>query len=193
MNSGNQNFSGERRTSPPLSGDRGGLDSASWLRAGPARLIDQEITTFIVQTGSHLTPLSTPDDTNINTGRSGSCRPGDLSLPAGTAGRLPGDGPLRLAAVPVQSDDLTGPGHQLTFSEDLVVEEQQEQEADRRGSQSPGQPEELHQGERGGERQKVRTEIIYPQAGAASRRRVHPDPTRSRTEARDRLWHLRGW
>lgn len=43
---------------------RGGLDSAPRLRAGPARLIDQEVATFVVQTRSHLTPLSTPHDTN---------------------------------------------------------------------------------------------------------------------------------
>lgn len=33
-----------------------------------------------------------------------------------------------------------------TFSQDLFVEEQEEQETDRSGSQSPGQPEELHEG-----------------------------------------------
>lgn len=162
MDDGNQSFSGERLFSPPLSGDRGGLDSAPWLRAGPARLIDQEITTFIVQTRSHLTPLSTPDDTNVDTGRSRSCSPGDLSLSAGTAGRLSGDCPPGLAAVAVQSDNLTGPCHQLTFSQDVVVDEQEQQEGDRSGSQSPDQPEELHEGDtrRRALSQKVQSVII---------------------------------
>lgn len=39
----------------------------------------------------------------------------DLALSAGTACCLSGDGPPRLAAVPVQCDDLASPGRQLTW------------------------------------------------------------------------------
>lgn len=128
-----------------LSGDRGGLDPSSRLRTSPARLIHQKITAFVVQTRHHVAPLSTPHDTHVHTGGSGSCRPSDLSLPAGTAGRLSGDGPLGLTAVPVQSHHLTRPGDQQTFSEHVVVEQQQEQDADRRRSQTPQQPHKLHE------------------------------------------------
>lgn len=51
----------------------------------------------------------------VHTGGSGSCSPGDLALLTGTAGRLPGDGPSWLAAVPVQRHDLTCPGCQLAW------------------------------------------------------------------------------
>lgn len=149
MDDGKRSVCGECLSSPLLSGDRGGLHSASWLRAGPARLTDQEVTTFIIQTRTHRTPLTTTDDTNVHTGRSGSRRPGDLSLLAGAASRLSGDGSPRLAAVSVQSDDLTGSRRQLTFFQDLVVEDQQQEEAERRGCQSPDQPEELHEGDPG--------------------------------------------
>lgn len=59
-------------------------------------------------------PISCGERLTINTGRSGPTGAGDLPLPAGAAGRLSGDGPPRLAAVPVQSDDLAGPRRQLT-------------------------------------------------------------------------------
>lgn len=41
---------------------RGGLDPAPWLRAGPARLTEEEVTLFIIQTRTHRTPLTTADD-----------------------------------------------------------------------------------------------------------------------------------
>lgn len=61
-----------------------------------------------------VSPPTSCERLTVNTGRSGSSCAGDLPLPAGAAGRLSGDGPPRLAAVPVQSDDLAGPRRQLT-------------------------------------------------------------------------------
>lgn len=50
----------------------------------------------------------------VHAGGPGSGGARDLPLSAGTAGRLPGDCPPRLAAVAVQRHNLTGAGGQLT-------------------------------------------------------------------------------
>lgn len=50
----------------------------------------------------------------VHAGGPGSGGARDLPLSAGTAGRLPGDCPPRLAAVSVQRHNLTGAGGQLT-------------------------------------------------------------------------------
>lgn len=50
----------------------------------------------------------------VHAGGPGSGGARDLPLSAGTAGRLPGDRPPRLAAVAVQRHNLTGAGGQLT-------------------------------------------------------------------------------
>lgn len=47
-----------------LSAHRGRADSASRPRAAPARLIDQKVTVFIIQTGRHVAPAPPPDDVN---------------------------------------------------------------------------------------------------------------------------------
>lgn len=56
-----------------------------------------------------------PPPLTVHTGRSGSCSSSDLALLTGTAGRLPGDGPPWLAAVPVQRHNLTCPRCQLAW------------------------------------------------------------------------------
>lgn len=54
----------------------------------------------------------------VYTGRPGPGGPGDLTSPAGAAGRLPGDGPPGEAAVPVEHHDLAGAHRQLACSEE---------------------------------------------------------------------------
>lgn len=50
----------------------------------------------------------------VHTGGSGSPGTSNLSLPAGAAGSLPGNGPTGLAAVMVHSDNFTGSCCRLT-------------------------------------------------------------------------------
>lgn len=49
----------------------------------------------------------------VYTGRPGPGGPSDLTSPAGAAGRLPGDGPPREAAVSVEHHNLAGSHRQL--------------------------------------------------------------------------------
>ena len=70
---------------------------------------------FLGVSNNQLQPFESGEHLTLDTGRSGSCRPGDLPLPAGAAGRLACDGPPWLAAVPVQSNNLTGPRRQLPW------------------------------------------------------------------------------
>lgn len=84
-------------------------------------------------------PESNPPNTHthtltVHTGGSGSCSSGDLALLTGAAGRLPGDGPSWLAAVPVQRHNLTCPRCQLAWKRHYTTG----QRVRERGSHKPG-------------------------------------------------------
>lgn len=66
-----------------------------------------------------------------------------------------------------------------TFSQDLAVEEQEEQKGDRSGSQSPGQTEELHEGEPRTARGAKKSELLLS-AGCCLL--TTPHPTQSHPE-----------
>lgn len=59
-----------------------------------------------------------------------------------------------------------------TFSEDVLLEEQEKHEAEH-GSQSPEQPQELHEGGPG--QRGCPTKCEDPQAGLSSQCRIHPE------------------
>lgn len=68
----------------------------------------------------------------------------------------------------IQNDDNNTQTHtHSTFSEEGAVEDKEEQEADRGGSQSPGQPEEQHERD-----WRSRDD---PRDGASSLRRIQPE------------------
>lgn len=75
------------------------------------------------------------------TGSGGAC---NLALPAGTPGSLPGNGPPWLTAVPVQGHDFTRPCCQLTFSEKMRLNEEDEEKAHRRSRERPRHAKMLH-------------------------------------------------
>lgn len=108
---------------------RDGLDAATALGASPSRSVEQEAAELSLHAGCHLTPLTAPDDTGIYTGRSCPGGSSDLTSPTGTAGRLSGDGPPRNTVVPVQHHNFTGSYRQLAFSEQMGVDEPEEQQA----------------------------------------------------------------
>lgn len=80
----------------------------TWTGAGVRRTVSGGTSLPLPSAGPWLWALT------VHAGGPGSRGARDLPLSAGTASRLPGDRPPRLAAVPVQGHDLTGAGGQLT-------------------------------------------------------------------------------
>lgn len=108
---------------------RDGLDATAAPGAGPSRSVEQEAADLPLQAGTHLTPLAAPHDPRVHTCRPCPGGPGDLASPAGTAGRLPSNGPSGNAAVSVEHHYLAGSHRQLALSEQMGVDEPEEQQA----------------------------------------------------------------
>lgn len=108
---------------------RDGLDATTAPGAGPAGSVEQEAADLPLQAGSHLTPLTAPHDSRVYAGRPCPGGAGDLASPAGAAGRLPGNGPSGNAAVSVEHHYLAGSHRQLALSEQMGVDEPEEQQA----------------------------------------------------------------